>query len=94
MYEPSSNKPLLKILGGGFASLVAGALTTIIIYLLTQNGTTLPQDVQSAISTLIGALVSIVVYFVTAYLIPLRAGEVQPIKLEPHPIETAPEEGQ
>jgi multisubunit Na+/H+ antiporter MnhB subunit len=68
---------LNKVQSGGVAGGVAGAITTILIWLLTTYGhVELPDYVAAAV----GILISLLVTIATAYLTPLLPGEIEPVK--------------
>lgn len=91
MYEPTSNKPLLKVLGGVGVGGFAGALVTLIVWMLHQFA---HIDMDASAIAALTTVVTVICAFVAAYLIPLMPGEVKPIDLAPHPVTTPPEAGE
>jgi hypothetical protein len=79
MYE--STKLLNKVL----ASTLGGAITVILVWLLnTYAGADVPPEVAQSFTVIVTAVI--------AYAVPIAPGEVKRIQLDPHPIDTAPEE--
>jgi putative flippase GtrA len=59
--------PNRKVWGGASITALAGAATTVLVWVLKKFGIDVPIDVATAIAMLIGGLLATIVYFATAY---------------------------
>jgi hypothetical protein len=72
-YRIATRKPIAKVQASAVAAGFAGALSEIIVWVLSVRGIDVPPGIQVALAGVLSVLVTLAAGYIT----PLRAGEVE-----------------